>query len=641
MWERRESNLPVVVDPAPPCRCEAACRAHPAKHSAAERARWRHYIFPLAGLLALIWFLVRVVPKPARAAYPCQQVARPLAGGFLVWLVAVAGAFAAYRRARMLYHRNSLTVAAVLMGAAIAGLIAIGHGPLAPVAAADPPVPNDPIGVPRGIYPGRVVWVHNPNATDWAGTNYAGDDIGDGYWWQSSHTDQAVVDEMLSRAVRGVAGAATDGAAWDAIFRHFNQNHGHGDIGYQPGERITIKVNLVTANRIFASFFDADGNQTGRLGRVNTSPQMILALLRQLVYVVGVAQSDITVGDTTTFFPNHYWNHCHPEFPDVHYLAWTGAWGRDEAQTSQGTAWETPVYWSTSAAQGALQDYLPLCYAQAAYLIDFACLKGHSSGVTLCAKNHYGSLIRLPDEPGYYNLHLSLPNPAWSPGTGHYRALVDLVGHAQLGGKILISFIDGLYGGYWAEGWPHKWLLPPFGSGTTADWPSSLFASLDAVALDSVAYDFLLAEWPNVVTGGTGAPGSLQGGQEDYLHEAALANNPPSGTFYNPDGAGVGLSSLGVHEHWNDATHKQYSRNLGTGDGIELIHIAAHHIGDLNCDGVVGFGDINPFVLYLSNFATWQATYVDCLATNGDINGDGVFPSFADINPFVMLLSGG
>ena len=28
--------------------------------------------FPLIGVLALAWFLLRVVPKPSRAAYPCQ-----------------------------------------------------------------------------------------------------------------------------------------------------------------------------------------------------------------------------------------------------------------------------------------------------------------------------------------------------------------------------------------------------------------------------------------------------------------------------------------------------------------------------------------------------------------------------------------
>ncbi len=65
--------------------------------------------------------------------------------------------------------------------------------------------------------------------------------------------------------------------------------------------------------------------------------------------------------------------------------------------------------------------------------------------------------------------------------------------------------------------------------------------------------------------------------------------------------------------------------------------------GDLNCDGSVGFDDINPFVLYLSNFATWQATYTGCPPQNGDINGDGTYgqSSFGDINPFVALLTGG
>jgi subtilisin family serine protease len=65
-------------------------------------------------------------------------------------------------------------------------------------------------------------------------------------------------------------------------------------------------------------------------------------------------------------------------------------------------------------------------------------------------------------------------------------------------------------------------------------------------------------------------------------------------------------------------------------------------VGDLNCDGVVDFGDINPFVLYLSQYAVWLATYPGCDPTNGDINGDGIYgaASFGDINPFVALLSG-
>jgi hypothetical protein len=66
--------------------------------------------------------------------------------------------------------------------------------------------------------------------------------------------------------------------------------------------------------------------------------------------------------------------------------------------------------------------------------------------------------------------------------------------------------------------------------------------------------------------------------------------------------------------------------------------------GDMNCDGTYGylsFGDINPFVLYVSNNSAWRAAYPDCPPENGDINGNGTYGqnSFGDINPFVALLS--
>ena len=519
---------------------------------------WLIWSFPIVGLASLIWFLIRVVPKPSRATYPCQRVAFPLASGFIIWLFGLGGSAVAFRKAR-----SSFSGSRYLMGV-LCIIVSIGciwlTLPLTaqkPLKAADTHPVNDPIGVARGIHPGRVVWVHDPNATDWEGSG-----MRDGYWWQSNNTDQAVVDKMMSEAIRLLAGQANEEAAWDAIFRYFNQSRGKENVGYQLGEKITIKVNMVAVSNV-----DGAGNQTAHLHWVNTSPQMILALLRQLVNVIGVAESDITVGDTTQFFPSHYWDHCHTEFPYVHYLANKGNLSRRGPVSSNGKDCEVPFYWSDPVAGSKRQDYLPVSYAEATYLINFACLKGHSSGVTLCAKNHYGSFIRLPPATGYYNLHLSLPNPEWSPGTGHYRAHVDITGHPHLGGKTLLYLIDGLYGGYYWEGMPFKWYMEPFGG----DWPSSLFASQDPVAIDSVAYDFLLQEWPDVVTGGTGAPGSLKGGAEDYLHEAALAYNPPSGTFYDPNSDGIGLASLGVHEHWNNPVDKQYSRNLGTGDGIELV----------------------------------------------------------------------
>ena len=59
----------------------------------------------------------------------------------------------------------------------------------------------------------------------------------------------------------------------------------------------------------------------------------------------------------------------------------------------------------------------------------------------------------------------------------------------------------------------------------------------------------------------------------DYaMEEMALANNPPSGAVYDPERDGTVLKSLGVTEHWNNSIDKKYSRNLNSGEGIELIY---------------------------------------------------------------------
>ena len=48
---------------------------------------------------------------------------------------------------------------------------------------------------------------------------------------------------------------------------------------------------------------------------------------------------------------------------------------------------------------------------------------------------------------------------------------------------------------------------------------------------------------------------------------------------YDPDNSGDYINSLGVHEHWNNATDKQYTRNLGTGNGIELKSVLQNETG--------------------------------------------------------------
>jgi len=411
------------------------------------------------------------------------------------------------------------------------------------------PIPNEPIGVARGIHPGRVVWSHAPEATKWKGP-------GQGHWWESRHTDQAVVDRMTSRAVRELAGEESAAAAWDRIFRYFSQSRGKGDVGYRPGEKIAIKVNFVGFIWHWGSIDPESYALKRRRDYMNTSPQMMLALLRQLVTAVGVKETDIVLGDTLAYFPDEYFKMLHGEFPKVQYMDHKGKFRRVAAKPSL-----VPLYWSCRPEE-CRQDYVPTCFAEADYLINLANLKSHTgAGVTLCAKNHYGSLVRWPAEKGYYDLHKS----AFGPGMGKYRNLVDLMGHAHLGGKTLLNLIDGLYAGrHPIDEAPMKWKSSPF----DGHWSSSLLASQDPVAIDSVALDLLRAEWDDY---------PHKSGAEDYLHEAAQADDPSSGTFYDPNHPGneQRLASLGVHEHWNNPKDKKYARNLATGKGVELVAVAS------------------------------------------------------------------
>ncbi len=521
------------------------------------RSCWSRWALGATGLLSLTWFLARVIPKPSRAAYPCQRAAAPLASGFVLWMAGALAATFASRRARELWRR--WRVALVSACVLVAATFAVGSLMTAPeqqMVRGEIPVPNQPIGVGKGIHPGRVIWVHDPDATNWEGT-------GKGHWWESEHTSQAAADRMMSLAMRRLTGAGNDAKAWNALFRNFNRTHGKGNSGYRKGEKIAIKVNLVgciVGGRnplVDPKTYDL----VRQLDYMNTSPQMIVALLRQLVRDAGVRQEDISVGDPLSLFPNQYYEICHREFPGVHYLDHDG--GNAEHPRTLVKPSLVPFYWSSRPA-GKNRDFVPAPYAEATYLVNMANLKGHvMAGVTLCAKNHYGSLIRKPPEKGYYDMHESLPSI--SPKPGQYRALVDLMGHAHTGGKTVLYFIDGLYPGiHPAETTPRKFSLPPF----NGDWASSLLASQDPVAIDSVAFDFLWAELDSY---------PRRSGADDYLHEAALADKPPSGTFYDPDHPTntARMASLGVHEHWNNPAERKYSRNLGKKQGIELVPVAA------------------------------------------------------------------
>jgi hypothetical protein len=383
---------------------------------------------------------------------------------------------------------------------------------------------NTPIGVARGIYPGRVSWVYDPAATSWDGAT--------GHWWDDNATNQDAVDRMMSRSLRALTGASTDAAAWKALFRYYNRTHGRGKTGYRTGERIALKINLNNNT----SYDDTDN-------QLDASPQAVLSMVRQLVYNAGIPQNKITIYDAVRPIPDRIYNKIHQEFPNVIFVDNTGTHGRTLAQ------WKGNAI--TYSVKNKCGTGIPTCVANATYLINMSLLKGHeTTGVTLTAKNHYGSI----DD----REHTYIQSAAQPMGT--YNPLVDLTGSKELGGKTLLFMVDGPYGTNDLRNPPVKWQQTPFRN----RWTSSFFMSQDPVAIDSVGADFLLSEF--------GKKQSFMKNSDNYLHEAALANSPPSQTAYHPNGDGVLLSSLGVHEHWNNSTKKQYSRNLGTGHGIELFY---------------------------------------------------------------------
>jgi hypothetical protein len=563
----------------------------------AREHRWASWALPFVGLASLLWFLIRVIPKPSRAAYPCQRAAFPLASGFVVWLTGIVVSSLAYRKAKRLAGRARYVAAGFLAAVAVAALwwsinITADTGAVAAFTPSEPP--NTPMGVAKGIFPGRVVWVHDPNATTWDGVT--------GFWWDEQNLNQQVVDDMLSRSLRALTGQKDDAAAWDAIFRYFNRTHGAGDVGYQPGEKIAIKINLNPEG--YGPAYDTRGGN-GRM----PSPQMVHSLLAQLFDKVHISGSNVTIYDASRAIANPLYNRIHgdadPNFQNVRFVANTTVNGRIGAVYDPAY----PVHFanpSVSPANNATA-YLPTCVTEAKYLIDMAQFSAHSMyGFTACGKNWFGSIF--------------WRNGGWTPSPlhnfglrnnpmGSYNPIVDLIGHPQLGGKTLLYLVDGLYGSDNAI--TRVLRFNSFGN----NWTASVFASQDSIAIDSVVLDFLRNE-PLMNTNCTGQ------GVDNYLHEAAQAGNPPSGSFYDPGSTGSRLASLGVHEHWNNVTDKKYSRNLGTGAGIELV-TEPGLIGNFDYDNDV---DLEDFAIFAAAWLSqpgdpsWNAACDILLPSDGVID---------------------
>ena len=349
-----------------------------------------------------------------------------------------------------------------------------------------------------------------------------------------------------------LTGAATDRDAWDRLFRSHNRAAGRGERGYRAGERIVVKLNC-----------NADDGKPWD-NRGYPSPQVVSALMRQLVEHAGVPGSAILLTDPSRAIGANLYRKVRSlagkDYQEVGYEGQSGEEGPQRVRPEPDM--NSPVWFDVPGGKRQAL-YLPKSYSAATYMINFALMRPHRVfGVTLAGKNHFGSV---------YDPELKIFKPSmlhafalWEYPTpnrqGDPHSHPALMGHPNTGGKTFLYLLDGLYTSY-NQGRPVvRW--------STLDnrWCSSLLVSQDPVALDSVAYDLITSE-PNLTRDNP----SFNGNADSYLHEAALAGAPPSKAKYDPENAGKALGSLGVHEHWNNAAEKKYSRNLGRGEGIELM----------------------------------------------------------------------
>ena len=133
--------------------------------------------------------------------------------------------------------------------------------------------------------------------------------------------NQAVVDEMITTSMLQLTSENTIGNAWDALFKSFNNMKGMGEVGYTAGQTIFIKLNQGTSSWLSNSNLERDytGSHANYDPVYDTSPGVILAILRQLVNHAGVPQENIWVADPKSHVWQHTYNYVSVEFPDVKY----------------------------------------------------------------------------------------------------------------------------------------------------------------------------------------------------------------------------------------------------------------------------------------------------------------------------------
>ena len=223
----------------------------------------------IISVLATVWFLVRVIPKPSRATYPCMQASYPFMTGLVIWISTLLGSAFAFKKAKhkFIQARYLATGLFLVLGIA-ATTVFVANSAKESKAAKGTSLdiwykPNVPKGVARGFFPGRVAWGHNPNIASWDGKT--------GFWWDDKFNNQNETDKLFSQTLSLLTNENTDKKSWEFLFNFYNKSKRNKVQGYKTGEKIAIKINM---NNV-------DSHESNN--QINANPQLVFSLLTSLI----------------------------------------------------------------------------------------------------------------------------------------------------------------------------------------------------------------------------------------------------------------------------------------------------------------------------------------------------------------------
>ncbi len=256
--------------------------------------------FIITGIASTIWFLIKVIPKPSRATYPCMQAAAPIMSGFIVWLIGLSASALAFRKAKILFRRAKLLPATVLVSVGVIFCVMLSlqtnkQSSALPLISQAEHESLNPFGEAQGIFPGRVVWAWDPAATNenctntWGARTNPNDD--DGYFLPQNN-NQSVIDSMVTASVLSLTGEQTVENAWNDLFKYHNQKKGLGETTYSSDQTIFIKINQGSGDWMsdpsdLSISTDYPWRET-YYGITETLPHLVLSVLKHLVDSCGI-----------------------------------------------------------------------------------------------------------------------------------------------------------------------------------------------------------------------------------------------------------------------------------------------------------------------------------------------------------------